>query len=71
MTGLSFPTYATATLFGMVPSTFLLTYMGGSVHIANSVAIVLAGAFAIAFVSVPVLLHRLNWFNVRELVRWE
>ncbi|MEO0941977.1 MAG: TVP38/TMEM64 family protein [Cyanobacteria bacterium J06642_12] len=71
ITGLSFPIYATATLFGMVPSTLLLTYMGGSLHIGTSVVIVLAGAFAIAFVGMPVLLHRLNWFNVRELVRWE
>ena len=71
ITGLSFPIYATATFFGMVPSTLLLTYMGGNVHLGGQTAIALAGLFAIAFVGIPALLHRFNWLNVRELVRWE
>ena len=71
ITGLSFPIYATATLVGMVPSTLLLTYMGGSVQLGGQAAIALAGLFAILVMGVPALLHRFNWLNVRELVRWE
>ena len=71
ITGISFPIYASATFFGMVPSTLLLTYVGGSFQISGLATIALAGLFAIAFIGIPILLHRFNWLNVRELVQWE
>ncbi|MGK7911063.1 MAG: TVP38/TMEM64 family protein [Synechococcus sp.] len=71
MTGLSLPIYASATLFGMVPSTLLLTYMGDGFHLGGQAAIALAGLFATAAVGIPALLYRFNWLDVRELIRWE
>ena len=71
MTGLSFPVYASATFFGMVPSTLLLTYLGGSLQLGGWMIVTLAAFFTILFVGIPLLLHRYNWLNVRALVRWE
>lgn len=71
ITGLSLPIYASATFFGMVPSTLLLTYVGGSFHLSNGAMGSIAILFFILFVGIPALLHRYNWFNVNDLVRWE
>ncbi|PZD74722.1 TVP38/TMEM64 family inner membrane protein YdjZ [Acaryochloris thomasi RCC1774] len=68
VSGLSLPIYASATLFGMIPSTFLLTYMGATLTIGPELGVGLAVLFTVAFVSIPWLMHRHNWLNVRELV---
>ncbi len=68
ISGLSFPIYASATLFGMIPSTFLLTYMGATVTVGLGLGTGLAVLFAMAFVGLPWLMHRHNWLNIRELV---
>lgn len=66
--GLSLPTYASATFFGMVPSTLLLTYLGGSLQLSGSVMVSLGAVFLLLFVVIPFLLHRYNWLNVKDLV---
>lgn len=68
ISGLSFPIYASTTLFGMIPSTFLLTYMGATLTIGLGLGTALAVLFTMAFVGLPWLMHRNNWLNVRELV---
>lgn len=69
--GLSLPVYASATFFGMVPSTLLLTYLGGSLHLSSWVMVNMAVIFLILFVGVPAILHRYNWLNINQWVRWE
>ncbi|MEM6596637.1 MAG: TVP38/TMEM64 family protein [Cyanobacteria bacterium P01_C01_bin.69] len=71
MAGLSLPIYAGATLFGMVPSTLLLTYAGDSMQFSSATMLELGGVFAVAFVGIPLLMHRYNWLNIRSLVNWE
>lgn len=66
--GLSLPTYASATFFGMVPSTLLLTYLGGSLQLSGPAMASLATIFLLLFVGIPVLLHHHNWLNIRALV---
>ncbi|MEL7358196.1 MAG: TVP38/TMEM64 family protein [Cyanobacteria bacterium J06560_6] len=67
---LSMPTYAGATLFGMMPSTFLLTYMGDRIHFTASATLVLGEMFVLLFVGMPLLLYRYNWLNIRTLLSW-
>ena len=71
MAGLSLPAYAGATLFGMVPSTLLLTFAGDHMQINATTMLEFGGIFAIAFVLMPVLLHRYNWLNIKSLVSLE
>lgn len=71
MAGLSVPIYAGATLFGMVPSTLLLTFAGDSIQFSNATMLGFGGFFAVAFIVIPVLLHRYNWLNIKSLVSWE
>lgn len=71
MAGLSLPIYAGATLFGMVPSTLLLTYAGDRMQFSSATMLELGGILAVAFVGIPVLMHRHNWLNIRSLVSWE
>ena len=70
MARLPLPMYAGATLFGMVPSTFLLTYMGDRIHFNTSATLALGGIFVLLFIGMPLLLYRCNWLNIRTLLRW-
>ncbi len=58
--GISLPVYASATFFGMVPSTLLLTYLGGSLQLSTGVMVTMAIIFGLVFVGVPTILHRYN-----------
>lgn len=69
--GLSLPTYAGATFLGMVPSTLLLTYLGGSIHLSPWMMAEMALIFLVLFVGIPAVLHRYNWLNVNQLVSWD
>ena len=71
MTGLSLPIYATATLLGMIPSTFLLTYLGDAIVVDFPQGIVLSIMFLILLVGLPWGIRRYNWFGLRDTVRME
>ena len=66
--GLSLPVYASATFVGMVPSTLLLTYLGGSLQLSGPAMASLAAIFLPLFVGIPALLHHYNWLNIKDLV---
>lgn len=68
MTGLSPAIYANATFFGMVPSTFLLTYLGSSFHISLPIAIALGLLFLIVLVGLPWAIRRHNWLGLKDVV---
>ncbi|MEM9090139.1 MAG: TVP38/TMEM64 family protein [Cyanobacteria bacterium P01_F01_bin.53] len=71
MSGLSLPVYASATFFGMVPSTLLLTHLGNSFQLSGWAMGAVAAAFLILFIAIPAVMHRYNWLNTQEMIRWE
>ncbi|MEM9906973.1 MAG: TVP38/TMEM64 family protein [Cyanobacteria bacterium P01_D01_bin.44] len=71
MTGVSWPIYASATFFGMIPSTLLLTYLGASFHLSGGTVGIVLMIFAALFVGLPLLAHRYNWLNLGEIVSWD
>ncbi|NET35032.1 MAG: TVP38/TMEM64 family protein [Cyanothece sp. SIO1E1] len=68
MTGLSLPIYASATLLGMVPSTFLLTYVGSAFTIGAGLGIAFAMVFLVVLVGLPWAIQRYNWLGLKEAV---
>ncbi len=70
MTGMTFSIYATATLLGMIPSTFFLTYIG-STTISLPQGIAIAIVFLAFFLVVPWGIRKYNWFGLRDVVRVE
>jgi uncharacterized membrane protein YdjX (TVP38/TMEM64 family) len=71
MAGLSLPIYATATLLGMIPSTFLLTYLGDAIAVDFPQGVVLSIIFLIILVGLPWGIRRYNWLGLRDTVRIE
>lgn len=71
ITGISLPIYATATLLGMIPSTFLLTYMGSAFTVQMPVAVALAVIFLIVLIALPWGIKRYNWLGMRDVIRFE
>lgn len=61
--------YATATLLGMIPSTFLLSYAGAAIVTAHSSAALLI-IFAL-FIGIPLIVYKYNWFRLRDMIRVE
>ncbi|NJR37672.1 MAG: TVP38/TMEM64 family protein [Leptolyngbyaceae cyanobacterium CSU_1_4] len=71
MIRLSLPLYATATLLGTLPGTFLLAYLGASFTLSPRVGIAIAVFFALLLIGVPWTIHRCNWFGIRDVIRIE
>ncbi|MES1025059.1 TVP38/TMEM64 family protein [Gloeocapsa sp. BRSZ] len=71
ITGLSLPIYATATLLGMIPSTFFLTFLGSTFTVGLPLGIVLSILFLILLIGLPYSIHRYNWFNIRDIIHLE
>ncbi|AFZ33496.1 MULTISPECIES: TVP38/TMEM64 family protein [Cyanophyceae] len=71
ITGLSLPIYATATLLGMIPSTFFLTFLGSTFTVGLPLGIVLSILFLILLIGLPYSIHRYNWFNMRDIIHLE
>lgn len=69
MTGLSFPIYAIATLLGMIPSTFLLTYIGSTFTVEWPVAIVVTTIFVVILILLPWGIKNHNWLGLKNVVR--
>lgn len=68
ITGLSLPIYATATLLGMIPSTFFLTFTGSTFAVSLPFGIVLSVLFLTFLIGFPYGIHRCNWFNMRDII---
>jgi uncharacterized membrane protein YdjX (TVP38/TMEM64 family) len=71
ITGLSLPIYATATLFGMIPSTFLLTFLGSTLTTTFPLGIFLSILFMVLLFGLPYGIHKYNWFNMRDIIHLE
>lgn len=68
ITGLSLPIYSIATLLGMIPSTFFLTYMGAVFQVGKFFGIVLLMIFLILLVGLPWGIRHYNWFNLQDII---
>jgi uncharacterized membrane protein YdjX (TVP38/TMEM64 family) len=71
ITGLSLPIYIPATFFGMIPSTFFLTFMGSAFTFNLPVAIALSFLFLGLLIFLPWGIQRYNWFGIRNLIHIE
>jgi uncharacterized membrane protein YdjX (TVP38/TMEM64 family) len=71
LTNLSFPIYAIATLLGMIPSTFVLTYLGTAFTIGLPLGVAIAVVFVILLGLLPWGVQRYNWFGLRDVIRIE
>lgn len=71
ITGLSLTIYATATLMGMIPSTFFLTYMGATFQVGKILGVVLLIIFVFLLVGLPWGVKRYNWFGLQDIIRIE
>lgn len=71
LAGLSLPIYASSTLFGMIPSTLLLTYLGEAFTLGARAGIALSVLFVVLLVLLPWGIRRYNWFGLRDIVRIE
>lgn len=78
LTNIRGKTFFTATLFGMMPMTFLLTYLGGLPQVDHdvssgpgklmSLSIILNIIFIVFFISVPIVIKRFNVFNLNKYI---
>ncbi|PZV04394.1 MAG: TVP38/TMEM64 family protein [Leptolyngbya sp.] len=71
MLKLSVKVYAVATLLGMIPSTFLLSYAGKSLTMTMPQRIATFGLLLIVLVGLPWAAYRYNWFGFRDIIRVE
>lgn len=71
VTGLSLPIYIVATLLGMIPSTFLLSYAGSAFTIGLPQAIALGAILTTVLIGLPWGIKRYNWFGMRDIIRIE
>lgn len=71
ISGLSTGIYAVATLIGMIPSTFLLTYLGSAFMVSPWLALGLSALVAVLLAASPWLIARYDPFGLRDLVRIE
>lgn len=69
MARLSLPIYAGATLFGMTPSTLLITYLGESFTVSMPATIAFWMIFLGVLVGLPWGIRRYNWFGLRDVIR--
>ena len=71
ITGVSLSIYSIATLLGMIPSTFFLTYMGAAFQLGKLLGTALLAIFVILLVGLPWGIRRYNWFNLQDIIRVE
>ncbi|WP_235083049.1 hypothetical protein [Chlorogloeopsis fritschii] len=55
----------------MIPSTFLLTYMGGVFELGMPLGIAISIVFPIILIGLPWLIRRYNWLGMKDVFRVE
>lgn len=68
VSGISLRVYAPATLVGMIPSTFLLTFLGGALRLRPWAALGLSAAAVVALLALPWWLRRSDAFGLRDAI---
>lgn len=71
MPNLSYKGFFIATLLGMAPMTFILTYLGDAIQINMFVTIALTFLVVIGFFVVPLFIRRYNLWGLKDRIRFE
>ncbi|MCU0524503.1 MAG: TVP38/TMEM64 family protein [Elainella sp. Prado103] len=71
ISGLSFPIYAIACLFGVIPCIFFLTYLGSALTGGWLLGLTIAVLFVVLLVGLPWGVQRYNWLGLRDIIRVE
>jgi uncharacterized membrane protein YdjX (TVP38/TMEM64 family) len=71
VSGLSLSIYMPATLLGMIPSTFLLSYAGSAFMTGIPQGIALGAVLTIVLIGLPWGINQYNWFGMRDIIRIE
>ncbi|PSP16720.1 MAG: TVP38/TMEM64 family protein [Cyanobacteria bacterium QS_8_64_29] len=69
ISGVAWPIYAIATLLGMMPSTFLLTYAGATVKLGHFSGLLLSAGLLGLMLGLPWGIRRYNWLGLRDAIR--
>jgi len=71
LTNIKVKTFFVATLFGMIPMTFLFTHMGGLIMVHSYVPLLLNGVILIVFLIAPLLVRKFNLFGLNEYITFQ
>lgn len=71
LSGISLPIYAGSTLTGMIPPTFLLTYMGSSLTLNSHQQILILAFFLLSTIITIGLINRYNLLKFKDIIRFE
>ncbi|MEM8781102.1 MAG: VTT domain-containing protein [Cyanobacteria bacterium P01_G01_bin.49] len=69
--GISLPIYATTTLTGMIPPTFLLTYMGSSLALNSYQRVGMITFLLLSSITFIWLINRYNLFGLKDIIHFE
>jgi uncharacterized membrane protein YdjX (TVP38/TMEM64 family) len=69
ITRLSLPIYASTCFLGIMPGTFLLTYLGSTFSVSLPLALTLVTGFLAVLIILPWGVNRYNWFGLRGLIQ--
>lgn len=70
LTNIKARTFITATFLGMIPMTFLFTYMGGGIKVHASVSLTLNGIALLVLLVLPLLVKKYNLFRLKEYIEF-
>lgn len=68
ISGLSLRTYASASLLGIIPCTFLLTHLGAAFTISLPIAVLIGVVFLALLFLLPWGVRRYNWLGLRNII---
>ncbi|MDX2214948.1 MAG: TVP38/TMEM64 family protein [Oculatellaceae cyanobacterium bins.114] len=71
ISGLSLPIYASATILGTIPGTFLLTYVGSTFKFGVSVGVGLLVVFLLIVVVMSWGIRQHNWLGLQDVLKVE
>jgi len=70
LTNIKARTFMVATFFGMIPMTFLFTYLGEEIRVHPSVSLILNGIALLVFLGLPLLVKKYNMFRLKEYIEF-
>lgn len=68
LTNIRMKTFLVASLFGMIPMTFLYTHLGGVIMDHTSLALILNGLVLVVFLIAPLLAKKYNLFGLNRYI---
>jgi len=71
LTNIKVRTFLVASFFGMIPTTFLLTRMGGLIMVHPYFPLLLNGVLLIVFLITPLLVRKYNPFGLNEYITFK